>query len=69
MQGYNAQAPVDSEVQVIVAADLVQATKDKQQLPPMLKQTATNLGAKPTAVSADEVDARDGCGEIRQTGS
>jgi hypothetical protein len=53
VQGYNAQAAVDSEVQVIVAADLVQATNDKQQLAPMVKQTATNLGAKPTAVSAD----------------
>jgi transposase len=53
VQGYNAQAAVDSEVQVIVAADLVQATNDKQQLAPMVKQTATNLGAKPAAVSAD----------------
>jgi len=53
VQGYNSQAAVDSEVQVIVAADLVQATNDKQQLAPMVKQTATNLGAKPAAVSAD----------------
>lgn len=53
VQGYNAQAAVDSEAQVIVAADLVQAANDKQQLAPMVKQTATNVGAKPTAVSAD----------------
>jgi len=53
VQGYNAQAAVDSEAQVIVAADLARATNDKQQLAPMVKQTATNVGAKPTAVSAD----------------
>lgn len=53
VQGYNAQAAVDSEAQVIVAADLVQATNDKQQLVPMVEQTATNVGAEPTAVSAD----------------
>lgn len=53
LQGYNAQAAVDGEAQVIVAAAVVQATNDKQQLTPMVAQAEANLGQKPTAVSAD----------------
>ena len=34
LQGYNAQAAVDGEAQVIVAADLIQDTTDKHQLVP-----------------------------------
>lgn len=53
LQGYNAQAAVDGEAQVIVAAEVIQQTTDNQQLLPMLEQVEQNLGAKPQAVSAD----------------
>jgi transposase len=53
LQGYNAQAAVDGEAQVIVAAELVQDTTDNHQLVPMLEQVEQNVGAKPQAVSAD----------------
>lgn len=53
VQGYNAQAAVDSQAQVIVAAEVVQATNDKQQLVPIMEQMEANLGQKPAAVSAD----------------
>lgn len=54
VQGYNAQAVVDSEAQVIVAADLTQQPNDKQQLVPMLQQVENNLlGKRPEKASAD----------------
>jgi len=53
LQGYNAQAAVDSAAQVIVAADLIQETVDNHQLLPMLHQVEKNLGRKPQAASAD----------------
>jgi len=53
VQGYNVQAAVDSQAQVIVAAEVVQATNDKQQLVSMVDQVEGNLGQKPAAVSAD----------------
>lgn len=53
LQGYNAQAAVDSAAQVIVAADVVQDTTDNHQLVPMLEQVKQNVGAEPQAVSAD----------------
>jgi len=53
VQGYKAQAAVDSQAQVIVAAEVVQATNDKQQLAPMVEQVEANLGQKPATVSAD----------------
>jgi len=53
LQGYNAQAAVDSAAQVIVAADVTQETVDNHQLLPMLKQVEQNLGRKPRAASAD----------------
>ena len=53
VQGYNAQAAVDSEAQVIVAAAVVQAANDTQQLVPMVEQMKANLGGPPTAISAD----------------
>ncbi len=53
VQGYNAQAAVDSHAQVIVAAEITQQTNDSRQLVPMIKQVVANAGSKPIAVSAD----------------
>jgi hypothetical protein len=53
MQGYNGQAAVDCESQVIVAADVTQQANDKQQLVPMVEQIEENLGEIPDRVSAD----------------
>jgi len=53
MQAYNAQAAVDSQAQIIVAAALTQEANDKKQLVTMLKQVEQNLGRKPEQASAD----------------
>ena len=53
VQAYNAQAAVDSQAQVIVAAELTQQTNDSRQLVPMIEQVIANVGCKPEAVSAD----------------
>jgi len=53
VRAYNAQAAVDSQSQVIVAAELTQQTNDSQQLVPMIEQVVANAGCKPDAVSAD----------------
>ena len=44
---------MDSQTQVIVAAEVTQQTNDKQQLVPMIKQVTANAGGNPIAVSAD----------------
>lgn len=46
-------APVDSQTQVIVAAELTQAANDSQQLAPMIGQVVANIGRKPEVISAD----------------
>ena len=53
VQAYNAQIAVDSEAQIIVAAEITQDCNDKQQLAPMFEQVEKNTGAKPVAGSAD----------------
>jgi transposase len=53
VQGYNAQAAVDHESQVIVATEVVQAANDKGQLVPMIEQTCENVGQTPEVFSAD----------------
>jgi len=53
VQGYNAQAVVDSTAQVIVAAEVTQEANDSKQLLPMLGQTRENMGREPGAASAD----------------
>jgi transposase len=40
VQGYNAQAAVDTESMLVIATTLTQATNDKQQVEPMLEQLA-----------------------------
>lgn len=53
VQGYNAQAAVDAEHQVIVAADVVAQQNDSDQVAPMLEQIEANTGAVPREMSAD----------------
>jgi len=53
VQAYNAQAAVDSQAQVIVAASVTQAANDKQQLVPGLAQVEVLMGSKPQRVTAD----------------
>ena len=53
IQAYNAQAAVDSQAQVIVAAEITQEANDSHQLLPMIEQVEANAGRKPEAVSAD----------------
>ena len=53
IQAYNGQAAVDSQAQVIVAAEVTQQANDSQQLVPMIEQVGANVGRKPEAVSAD----------------
>ena len=53
VQGYNCQAVVDSQAQIIVAAALTQQANDKQQLVPMLLAVEKNTGEKPAKASAD----------------
>ena len=47
VQGYNCQAAVDGENQIIVAADITQETNDKKQAAPMLEQVIANTGVAP----------------------
>jgi transposase len=53
VQGYNAQAAVDSQAQVIVACDVTQAAADVGQFVPMLEQAIENVGQRPEQVTAD----------------
>ena len=53
VQGYNAQAAVDSEAQVIVAAAVTQQPNDKQQLVPMVEEVQAMTGQQPQQVTAD----------------
>jgi len=53
VQGYNAQIAVDSQAQVIVAAELTQQTTDRQQLLPMVENVRMSAGSKPEIVVAD----------------
>ncbi len=53
MQGYNCQAAVDAEAQVIVAHGVVNAQNDSLQLVPMVNQVRRNTGRNPRELSAD----------------
>jgi transposase len=53
IQGYNAQAAVDSERQIIVAHELVAQTSDQDRLLPLLDGITANLGRRPQQASAD----------------
>lgn len=53
VQAYNAQAAVDSQAQVIVAAGVTQQANDQQQLVPMLAEVEVMTGSKPGQATAD----------------
>jgi transposase len=53
IQGYNAQAAVDGEAQIIVAHGLTTSMSDCNQLVPLVDAIAANLGRKPREASAD----------------
>lgn len=53
IQGYNSQAMVDCESQVIVGQFVTQAEVDVEQLGPMLDQVNENVGRSPKACAAD----------------
>jgi len=53
IQGYNAQAVVDQEHQIILAADVSNQSPDAEHLVPMLDRTIDNCQAVPEKMSAD----------------
>ena len=53
VQAYNAQAAVDSQAQIIVAAEVTNEANDKQQVEAAVQQMEENLGQLPKELSAD----------------
>jgi hypothetical protein len=53
IQGYNAQAAVDAEAQIIVAHSLTESMSDQDQLVPLMDGIEANLGRRPKEASAD----------------
>lgn len=53
IQGYNAQATVDAETHIIVAADLTNQAADTTHLPEQVKQVRHNTNRNPKALVAD----------------
>jgi transposase len=53
IQGYNAQAAVDAQAQIIVAQSLTNGMSDQDQLVPLIDGIEDNLGRKPKEASAD----------------
>jgi len=53
VQGYNCQAAVDADSQMIVAADVTDEANDKQQADPMATEIEDNMGRNPDQLSAD----------------
>ena len=53
VQGYNGQAAVDIDNQVIVACDLTNMAADTPHFQPLMDQVSANTGAVPTEKSAD----------------
>jgi transposase len=53
IQGYNAQAAVDAEAQIIVAHSLTESMSDQDQLVPLIDGIKDALGRRPKEASAD----------------
>lgn len=53
VQGYNAQAAVDADSQVIVAQEVGAQQNDSERLVPMVEQIRANTGRRPQELSAD----------------
>jgi transposase len=53
VQAYNAQAAVDDQAQIIVAAVITLQVNDRHQLSPMLAMVEANTGNKPELTTAD----------------
>lgn len=53
VQGYNAQAAVDGEAQIIVAHELTPSMSDHGQFAPLIDGIQSNLGRRPKEASAD----------------
>lgn len=53
VQGYNCQAAVDEESQIIIAAETTQQANDKNQAEGMLSKIEKNTGIKPGIITAD----------------
>lgn len=53
IQAYNAQAAVDAETQIVVAADLTNQAADSPHRPELVRQAEVNTGDRPKEVSAD----------------
>jgi hypothetical protein len=53
LQGYNGQAAVDATAQIVVAADVTDASKDKQQAQPLLTQVLVMSEQVPRTGSMD----------------
>lgn len=53
VQAYNAQAAVDGEAQVIVAAEVTNVSPDQGHLAPMVAKVKRNTGRAPKVVTAD----------------
>jgi hypothetical protein len=53
VQGYNGQAAVDRDRQVITACDLTDQAADAPHLAPLLTQSTANTGGHPKTCSAD----------------
>ena len=53
VQGYHCQAAVEATAQIILAADVTQASNDTQHAQPLLQQAIANTGQVPTIASRD----------------
>ena len=53
LQGYNAQAAVEGDCQLIVGQTVTQAANDKEQLTPLLQAVEQQAGQRPEEVLAD----------------
>jgi len=53
VQGYNGQAAVDADHQIIVACELTNMAADSPHFEPMLSQVEQNTGQQPKEVTAD----------------